>query len=314
MKKVIIGATMLDGLGGSPVSKAVIIVDGDTISHAGPEGTVPRPPGSEIIDLGGMFVMPGLIDAHVHLQGRRALAYKEHVLVGEGVRAARATADLRRLLEAGFTTVRECGGYTALSLKQAVAEGSIPGPRILAAGRFVERTGGADDPSFMPLEWTQTGGFHGARLADGPVEIRRAVREQLRDGADLIKTCSTGAAFVHANSRTDILEWSTEELQVLVDEAHRLGVRVAIHAHAADGIRQALECGADTIEHGTCLDAEGARMMADRGVFLVPTFFVSTSDGDLGTRTRGARLRSPQGSSCSTKSTSRRSSWHFSTA
>src|SRR6185312_10778033 len=105
-------------------------------------------------------------------------------------------ADLRRLLEAGFTTVRECGGYTALSLKQAVAEGSIPGPRILAAGRFVERTGGADDPSFMPLEWTQTGGFHGARLADGPVEIRRAVREQLRDGADLIKTCSTGAAFV----------------------------------------------------------------------------------------------------------------------
>jgi imidazolonepropionase-like amidohydrolase len=274
MVKTVIGATMLDGRGGPPIPRAIIVVDGDTISQVGPEGAIPRPHGSEIVDLGGMFVLPGLIDAHVHLQGRRALSYREHVFVGEGMRAARATADLRRLLEAGFTTVRECGGYTALSLKQAVAEGSIPGPRILAAGRFVERTGGADDPSFMPLEWTNTGGFHGARLADGPVEVRRAVREQLRDGADLIKTCSTGAAFVHANSRTDLLEWSTEELQALVDEAHRLGVRVAIHAHAAEGIRQALECGADTIEHGTCLDAEGARIMADRNVFMVPTFFV----------------------------------------
>jgi imidazolonepropionase-like amidohydrolase len=220
-----------------------------------------------------MWILPGLIDTHVHL-GRRDLDLSRRVLVPEALWAARGAADLRSLLEAGFTTVRDCGGSVAIPLREAVKEGTIPGPRIIAAGQFVERTGGADDPCFMPLPWLRTGHYRGVRIADGADEVRRAVREQIRDGADWIKTCTTGAAYNTAGSRTDILEWSRLEIETLIDEAHRLGVRVAVHAHAANGILQAIEAGADTIEHGTGINEEACRMMADRGLFLVPTFWV----------------------------------------
>jgi imidazolonepropionase-like amidohydrolase len=273
MIRAIVGVTVLDGRGSPPVENAVIIVNDATIEAVGRRGQLEPPVGAEILRLEGMFVLPGLMDIHIHLFGRRSTNPREHVFDGEGLRAARATTHLRKLLEAGFTTVRDCGGYTALALKQAVAEGSIPGPRILAAGRFVERTGGADDPSFLPLEWTRSGGYHGPRLADGPDECRKAVREQLRDGADWIKTCSTGGAPINPASRSDVLEWSSGELHALIDEAHRLSLRVAVHAHAANGIKEAVAAGADTIEHGTCIDDEACRMMVDRGVFLIPTFF-----------------------------------------
>lgn len=267
------GATMLDGRGGPPVADAVVLLDGTRILAAGPAGPDAIPPDATRIALDGMWLLPGLIDAHIHL-GRRDLDLSRRVFIPEALWAARGAADLRLLLEAGFTTVRECGGPVAIALRQAVAEGSIPGPRILAAGAFVERTGGADDPCFMPLPWLRSGQYRGLLVADGPDEVRRAVRQQIREGADWIKTCTTGAAYNNAGSRTDILEWSRLEIETLVEEAHRLGVRVAAHAHAANGIRQAIEAGADTIEHGTSIDDEACRMMADRGIFLVPTFWV----------------------------------------
>lgn len=221
-----------------------------------------------------MTLLPGLIDAHVHLLGQRSMDNSQMTFVGEGLRAARATADLGRLLDAGITTVRDCGSFTALALKQAVVEGSVRGPRIVACGRFIERTGGPDDAPSMPLEWAQRGGPWAPRLADGPDEIRKAVREQMRDGADWIKTCTTGAVTTQESSRPDLLEWSREEIGTLVEEAHRLGARVAVHAHANAGILLAIDASADTIEHGTYLDDETARRMADRGMYLVPTHFV----------------------------------------
>ena len=269
----LVGATLFDGLGSPPLPRATLLVEGGLIARVGREQDVAVPPHARVIRLDGLSLLPGSIDCHVHLQGKRDLDLRHHILVGEGLRAARATSDLRRLLDAGVTTVRDCGSYTALALKQAVAEGSIPGPRIITVGRFIERTGGADDPTFMPLAWSRADGSSGPRLADGADDCRQAVREQLRDGADWIKTCSTGAAFNHAGSRTDISEWTRDELGAIVDEAHRLGARVAVHAHAARGIREAIEAGADTIEHGTLIDNDSCRMMAERGIPLVPTFF-----------------------------------------
>jgi imidazolonepropionase-like amidohydrolase len=272
--KAIVGATLIDGLGSPSLPDAVVLIDSGAIVAAGHRGELAVPDDAEVLGLSGMTVLPGLIDTHIHLLGHRSMDTRGHEFVGEGLRAARCTAHLRALLDAGITTVRDCGSYTALALKQAVAEGSIPGPRILAVGRFVERTGGADDASWMPLEWAQRAGPWGPRMADGPAEVRKAVREQVRDGADWIKTCSTGAATTQPGSHPNVTEWSMEELTALIDEAHRLGKRVAVHAHASVGIRDAIVAGADTIEHGSGIDAECARMMVDRGLFLIPTFYI----------------------------------------
>jgi imidazolonepropionase-like amidohydrolase len=274
MKTIITGATVLDGLGSDPQRGVAILIEKGRIVGIAPEGELRRLPDVEVLRLDGLTILPGLIDCHVHLMGMRKMDTREHAFVGEGLRAARGVAQLRALLEAGITTVRDCGSYTALALKQAVAEGSIPGPRILAAGRFIERTGGADDAPYMPVAWAQCGGPIGPRLADGPSEIRKAVRENLRDGADWIKTATTGATTTQALSDPMVVEWSPEEMTTLVDESHRLGKPVAVHAHALAGIKQAVECGADTLEHGTNLDEDTARVMARRRMFLVPTLFV----------------------------------------
>lgn len=266
------GAVIVDGRGGAPLLEHAVIISDDRIVEIMPAARLPESVYRH--DLSGMTLLPGLIDTHVHLLGQRTMDNSQMTFVGEGLRAARATADLGRLLTAGITTVRDCGSYTALDLKRAVAEGSVPGPRIVACGRFIERTGGADDAPYMPVAWAQEGGPWAPRLADGPDEIRKAVREQLRAGADWIKTCTTGAVTTQEGSRPELLEWSDEEIATLVEEAHRLGASVAVHAHANAGIRQALDANADTIEHGTYLDDETARMMADQGKFLVPTLFV----------------------------------------
>lgn len=270
----LVGSEVLDGTGAPAQRDIAVLVRGAHIEALVPEAQVPAE--ATRVVLPGTTLLPGLIDTHVHLLGQRSMDNSSMTFVNEGLRAARATADLDRLLQAGITTVRDCGSYTALALKAAVAEGSVPGPRVVPCGRFIERTGGADDAPFMPLAWAQEAGPWGPRLADGPDDVRKAVREQLRGGAEWIKTCTTGAVTTQVLSNPDILEWSDPEIQAMIEEAHRLGVRVAVHAHAKAGIIQALNAGADSIEHGTYLDDETAKQMADAGVWLVPTLFVLT--------------------------------------
>jgi imidazolonepropionase-like amidohydrolase len=266
--RVIAGARIIDGTGNGALDGDVIVVGDDgRIAAVGPASDYTAV--KNVIRLDGMTVLPGLIDCHVHLNGRRSIRPNEPLFTSEALRAVRASADARAVLEAGFTTVRDAGGHLALALKQGVSEGSISGPRIVAAGRFVEPTGGVDDPragqSSAPF-----GDALGPRIADGPVEVRKAVREVVRDGADLIKTCTTGS--IHTTVvDPSALEWSDGEIAALIDEAHRLGRRVAVHAHYPNGIRQAIENGADSIEHGSYLDAPTAREMARRSVPLVAT-------------------------------------------
>jgi imidazolonepropionase-like amidohydrolase len=270
--QALVGATVIDGLGRPPVSHGVVLIEDGYIVKVGTESAVTIPRGAAIVDLQGLFLLPGLIDCHVHLSGRRTMDMRTEVFTGPGLMTARAVADARALLESGFTTVRDAGGRTALAIRDAIAEGSIPGPRVLCAGPFIEPTGGADDMSFVPEEWTLLPGFGGPILANGAEDCRRAVRRVLRLGADFIKTCNSGGSFVHERALIERPEWSVEELRAIGEEAHRKGVRLAVHAHLPAHIREAVEAGADTIEHGTLVDEPCARLMAERGVVLIPTF------------------------------------------
>lgn len=287
MFRAFVGATIIDGTGAPPVTRGAIVVEDDRLSAVGPAGAVAIPRGADVVDVDGMFLLPGLFDCHVHLSGRRTMDSRLEAWVTPGLATARAAGDVQKALQAGFTTLRDCGGATALALRDAINEGSIPGPRIIAAGPFVESTGGADDLSFMPLEWTRKG--QSVVLVDGPGECRRGVREALRAGADFIKTCNNGGSFLHEHALIDRPEWSTEELATIADEAHRKGVRLAVHAHVAPSIKEAILAGADSIEHCTLLDEECAKLMKERGVFLDPTFMAVHRMAKL-----GAELGTPE--------------------
>jgi imidazolonepropionase-like amidohydrolase len=263
---------VIDGLGRSPIANGIVVIEDGRILTVTSESATAIPRRATVIDLEGMFVLPGLIDCHLHLSGRRTMDTRSEVFTSPGLMTARAVADARMLLESGFTTVRDAGGRTALAVRDAIAERSIPGPRVICAGPFVEPTGGADDMSFIPEEWAMAPGFGGPVFANGVNECRKAVRRVLRLGADFIKTCNSGGSFVHERALIERPEWSMEEIRTIGDEAHRKGVRLAVHAHLPAHIKEAVEAGANTIEHGTLLDEECAHMMAARGVFLIPTF------------------------------------------
>ena len=268
--QVITGGLLLDGMGRDPIAKASVVID-DTgrITHAGPLDRLP--PDATVVDVTGKTIMPGLMDAHVHfmLDGESDF---EAVFLRDSLAftAIKATASAQRVLDAGFTTVRDVGGpgRLALALRDAINAGMIPGPRILASGQLITATSGHGD--FLPVGVSRADGTAG-RLADGPAEILRAVREQVKAGADLIKFCATGGV-MDPQSAPDIPEYSEDEVQVLIAEAHKAKKPVAAHVHGAEGAKIAVRAGVDTIEHGTMLDEETVQLMQQHGVWLVPTF------------------------------------------
>ena len=277
MTTVIKGGLLIDGTGGKPVADPVIAVEDETIAAVGVAGQVHVDPDSSVIDLPGKTLLPGLIDAHIHLEGWRSMDLMDWMTTPLAVSALRATADAGRLLEAGFTAVRCLGGAASVYLKQAIEEGVVRGPHIVTSGRSFIQTGGGADLWSMPIECVQVLARLGQTLADtvdGPEECRLGVRRRLREGADCIKILTTGAVHSEHNPPTRV-GFTQEETDALVDEAHRLGLTIAAHAHGTAGIRTAVVAGVDTIEPGSYLDEERVELMLERGTSLVPPFAVS---------------------------------------
>lgn len=267
-------ARLIDGTGAPPILSAIVIVANNKISVVGDATTVRIPSGVKVIDLGDVTLLPGFIDAHTHLIGRvlgdpegDMAAVKDYEAFGAilGVNHARNT------LMAGFTSVRNVGAsgpFSDIALRKAIDEGWTPGPRMVTAGHSLGITGGhCDNNGFRPglLDRSIADG-----IANGPDEIRAAVRYQIKYGADLIKTCATGGVLSEGDA-VGTTQYSFEEMKAMVDEASQHHRKVAAHAHGTEGIKIATRAGVVSIEHGSFLDEEGARMMAERGTFLVPT-------------------------------------------
>ena len=267
-------ARMFDGTADTTIADAVVIVEGTTIKAAG--SRLPVPPGAKVIDLGDATLLPGFIDAHTHLSDEGSDDWNADTVAGlrrtVAESALRASTFARRTLMAGFTTVRDVGSsdYIDVGLRNAIAAGSIVGPRMLVAVHALGARGGHCDNGGYPYQrfGAETGIQDG--IASGPDQFRDAVRFQVKYGADVIKVCATGGV-LSLSDEVDTPQLTQEEMDALVDEAHRLGRRAAAHAHGAEGAKVAIRAGIDSIEHGSFLDEEAVRMMKEKGTSLVPT-------------------------------------------
>ncbi|HEY0637142.1 MAG TPA: amidohydrolase family protein [Pseudonocardiaceae bacterium] len=254
---------------GEPVSGGVLLMDGPEIRYAGPAATAPESPGARVVRAAA--VLPGLWDCHGHFLGTLTPDMTRLVHDPVALRAARAAGDLRAALNAGVTTVREVGGL-GVYLAAAVAEGTLDGPDIYAAGAVLSTTGGHGDLHSLPLGTVHDLGRCGGelRLCDGPSECARAVREQLRRNAKVIKICVSGGVLSEVDHPVH-QQFTTAELAAIVEVAGLAERVVAAHGHGKPGIMAAIEAGVRTIEHGTYLDEEACAAMRETGTVLVPT-------------------------------------------
>src|SRR6202453_1513791 len=259
---------LLDVKTGKTLSNQAIVIQGDKISSVGSDAQIPA--GAQVVDLSNATVLPGLIDAHTHLTmttnfGYSALAISIPREALDGARNARVT------LEAGFTTVRNVGarGFTDVALRDAINAGDVPGPRMLVSGPPLSITGGHCDEDLLPFEWhAQSEG-----AADGIEAVQHKTREIIKYGADLIKICATGGVLSHCDN-PQASQYTLEEMKAIVADAHRLGRKVAAHAHGAQGILWASEAGVDSIEHGSYIDDAAIAEMKKNGTYLVPTLYL----------------------------------------
>ncbi len=270
---VLRAARLLDGTGAAALRDAAVVVTGDRITAAGPAASVAVPAGARVIDLGDVTLMPGFIDAHTHIIGRslgQPGGDDAPVRDFQGYNAILGVENARKTLMAGFTSIRNVGSpdFDDMALRKAVDEGHAVGPRMENAGHSFGITGGhCDENGFKPgLEDAD----YRTGVADGAAEGRKAVRYQVKYGADVIKICATGGVLSEGDA-VGATQYTLEEMQAIVGEAKKLDRPVAAHAHGAEGIKLAVQAGVTSIEHGTFLDDEGARMMKARGTFLVPT-------------------------------------------
>jgi imidazolonepropionase-like amidohydrolase len=259
-------ARLIDGTGAAPILDAVVLIEGDRVTAQGAKLAIPD--GTRVIDLGGATLLPGLIDCHTHIASGDPEDYYQGLFRKSHVDTAIAAhLYARRTLEAGFTSVRELGApeLVDVALKRAIDAGLVAGPRMQVATLALGATGGhVDFTGFSPyLESREMSG-----VADGVDAIRKAVRERVKWGADVIKVAATAGVLSEEES-VGAPQYTQEELNALVDEASTWGKRVAAHAHGAEGIKRAVRAGVASIEHGSLLDDEGIRLMKQHGTVLV---------------------------------------------
>ena len=270
---VLRAARVIDGTGAAPIANGVVVVTDDHIVSVGREGAVAVPANASVVDLGDATLLPGFIDMHTHVIGRTLgdpAGDDAAVRDFESFGAILGVENARKTLMAGFTTIRNLGAanFDDLALRKAINDGFVPGPRMQSAGHSLGITGGhCDENGFKP---GLMDGDPRTGIANGTDQVRAAVRYQAKYGADVIKTCATGGVLSEGDA-VGVPQYTYDELKAMVDEATKLERHVAAHAHGAEGIKIAVRAGVTSIEHGSFLDEEGARMMAERGTYLVPT-------------------------------------------
>jgi imidazolonepropionase-like amidohydrolase len=270
-------ARLFDSRTGTVVTPGRVLVRGERIEAVGPKTAAP--PDAQVVDLGDATLLPGLIDAHVHLRLELTDNYQDYDMEALQKSVPELTLEAaeraRRTLRAGFTTVRDVGNereyFINVGLRQAIKKGVAEGPRIIASGPQLGSTGGhCDIMGFRDGVLVQD---RGEGVADGPDALRERVRWVVKNGADVIKVCATGGVLSAADD-VDASQLTQAELDAVVDEAHELRRKVAVHAHGATGAKRAIRAGADSIEHGTFLDDEALSLMKQKGVVLVPTVYL----------------------------------------
>lgn len=267
-------ARMFDGKSDAIVSPGLVVVDGDKIIAAGPRATAPA--NAEVIALGNVTLMPGLMDAHTHVTGEMSGDFNQDILDGlqkpVAEQALHAAVFAKRTLLAGFTTVRDLGAtdFIDIGLRNAIAKGDVPGPRMLVAFHAISARGGHCDPTagFRPDLLKEPTFVDG--VADGADQMRAAVRYNLKQGADVIKVCASGGV-LSLTDKVDVPQLTQAELDAVVSEAHALGHKTAAHAHGAEAAKRAVRAGIDSIEHGSFLDEEALELMRQKGTALVFT-------------------------------------------
>ncbi len=271
---VLKAARLFDGKSNALVTPGVVVVADGKIIAAGASAAIPA--GAEVIDLGDATLLPGFIDAHTHLTGMHSDDWNQNLINGLqksiAEQALDSSANARVTLLAGFTTVRDVGSsdYLDVGLRNAIRNGVVPGPRMLVSVHAIGSTGGhCDETGFRSgLFGKETGPEQG--VANGPDQVRYAVRLAHKYGADIIKTCASGGVLSLADD-VDTPQLTQEEMNALIDEAHALRRKVAAHAHGAEAAKRAIRAGVDSIEHGSFLDDEALEMMKQRGIYYVPT-------------------------------------------
>jgi imidazolonepropionase-like amidohydrolase len=275
-------ARLFDGRGDTAIPDAVVVVQGTRISAAG--SRLPIPAGAQVIDLGDATILPGFIDAHTHVTDESSDDWNADAVAGlrrtVPESTLRAAEFARRTLMAGFTTVRDVGSgdYIDVGLRNAIASGLTAGPRMLVSVHALGARGGHCDNTGFPYQKFGPEPGIAEGIATGPEQFRDAVRFQIKYGADVIKVCATGGV-LSLGDDVGAPQLTQAEMDALVDEAHRLGRRVAAHAHGAEGAKVAVRAGIDSIEHGSFLDDEAVKMMKERGTYLVPTLMAGEYAG-----------------------------------